>query len=66
MITHRLENVIDADIIYVLGKEGTIIEKGTHQDLMSYDENSAGGAGGVYRKLVMEMKRNESGMDGVG
>lgn len=33
-VTHRLASVVRADVIYVLGTEGTVIERGTHRELM--------------------------------
>ena len=33
LISHRLSNVVNADIIYVI-KDGEIIESGTHKELM--------------------------------
>ena len=41
-ISHRLANVIDSDIIYMLSG-GTIAEKGTHKQLMEH--------GGKYSEL---------------
>ena len=34
LISHRLSNVVKADCIYVM-KEGRIVEKGTHGELLS-------------------------------
>lgn len=34
IISHKLKNIKDADFIYVL-KDGSIIEEGTHEDLIS-------------------------------
>ena len=33
IIAHRLSTVVDADIIYLV-REGNILEKGTHKQLM--------------------------------
>ena len=37
VISHRLANVKNADIIYVLDK-GNIVESGTHKELMMYNK----------------------------
>ena len=42
LIAHRLSTILAADIIYVV-KDGRIVEKGTHEQLV--------GAGGVYTEL---------------
>ena len=34
LISHRLANVVDSDVIYMLGK-GKIVERGTHTALMA-------------------------------
>jgi ABC-type transport system involved in Fe-S cluster assembly fused permease/ATPase subunit len=34
MIAHRLSTIQHANIIIVLGKEGTIMEKGNHHELI--------------------------------
>lgn len=43
MISHRLQTVQTADLIYVF-HEGRIVEQGDHTQLMEH--------GGVYRQLV--------------
>lgn len=45
VIAHRLSTVENADVIYVLDK-GTIVEKGTHQELMNL--------GKVYKSLYVQ------------
>nr|MCR4927662.1 ATP-binding cassette domain-containing protein [Lachnospiraceae bacterium] len=42
LIAHRLSTILAADIIYVV-KDGQIVEKGSHEQLV--------GAGGVYTEL---------------
>ena len=49
MIAHRLSTVVNADCIYVLS-EGTVIESGTHSQLM--DKN------GQYKKMYDEYTRS--------
>lgn len=67
MITHRLENIVNADCIYVLGKHGNVVEKGTHSELMNcYHQNSfENDEVGLYKQLVMgmEKKRSEDNSD---
>ena len=45
VITHKLDSIKNADLIYVM-KNGKIIEKGTHQELLQKD--------GYYERLVKE------------
>lgn len=53
LIAHRLSTILAADEILVL-KDGVIVERGTHQDLV--------GAGGVYTELYnTQFKRIEEG-----
>lgn len=33
-VTHRLASVVRADMIYVLGTDGRVVERGTHRELM--------------------------------
>ena len=40
LISHRLVNVVGADNIYVLD-HGTVVEKGTHSDLLTHNGNYA-------------------------
>ena len=49
VIAHRLSTIVNADLICVL-KDGKIVEKGTHQDLMDIN--------GVYHKLVTLQQMN--------
>ena len=49
MIAHRLSTVVNADCIYVLS-EGTVIESGTHSQLM--------GKNGQYKKMYDEYTRS--------
>ena len=51
LISHRLENVIDSDAIYML-KDGEIIEKGTHEELMRLKGN--------YEKIFSEQSELEN------
>lgn len=44
-VTHRLASVVRADVIYVLGTEGTVVERGTHRELM--DQR------GLYHELAV-------------
>jgi len=43
IIAHRLATIVNADVIIVMDK-GKIVEKGTHQELLAYDN-------GYYRNL---------------
>ena len=45
VITHKLDSIIDADLIYVI-KNGKIIEKGTHMELLQKN--------GYYERLIKE------------
>ncbi|KAF8516809.1 P-loop containing nucleoside triphosphate hydrolase protein [Hysterangium stoloniferum] len=51
-IAHRLSTIKDADMIYVMG-EGLVLEKGTHDKLLSNPE-------GPYAKLVQAQKLRET------
>lgn len=51
LISHRLANVIDSDAIYML-KDGEIIEKGTHKELMRLKGN--------YEKIFFEQSELEN------
>lgn len=51
LISHRLANVVDSVRIYTL-KEGTIVEGGSHMELI--------GKNGVYAGLYLEQKKLES------
>ena len=51
LISHRLANVIDSDAIYML-KDGEIIEKGTHKELMRLKGN--------YEKILSEQSELEN------
>ena len=42
MIAHRLSTIVDSDLILVMD-HGTIIEQGTHEELLA--------AGGAYAEL---------------
>lgn len=52
VISHRLANVIDADIIYLLD-EGKVLESGTHQQLLNNK--------GKYSKIYYEQYNLENG-----
>lgn len=49
-VTHRLASVVRADMIYVLGTEGTVVERGTHRELMDRR--------GLYHELAMLQNLN--------
>ena len=51
LISHRLANVIDSDAIYML-KDGEIVEKGTHEELMRLKGN--------YEKIFSEQSELEN------
>lgn len=57
LISHRLANVVEADMIYVL-KEGNVVESGKHGELLQQK--------GLYEKLWSTQKNLEDyGKDGV-
>jgi ATP-binding cassette, subfamily B (MDR/TAP), member 1 len=47
-VAHRLSTIKDADMIYVMG-EGSVLEKGTHHELLQNYE-------GAYARLVRDQK----------
>ena len=51
---HRLTSVMDADLILVL-KNGKIVERGTHQDLLDQD----GWYAEMWRKQELQAKVGE-------
>lgn len=51
LISHRLGNVVNADLIYVL-KDGSIEESGTHKELIEKD--------GIYKKLFEKQRKLEN------
>ena len=51
IIAHRLSTIRDADLILVM-KDGTIIEQGTHDELME--------SKGFYEKLYMSQFQNQA------
>ena len=52
VITHRLATIRKADVIFVL-KDGAIVERGTHEQLLALD--------GLYRHLHdTQFKKEES------
>ena len=49
MISHRISTIKDADIIFFV-KEGTIVEKGTHKELLDKE----GHYSAMYNKQLIE------------
>jgi ATP-binding cassette subfamily B protein len=54
IVTHRLTTIVDADVIYVLGEGGRVVEQGTHTELLEMN--------GTYSSLW----RAQSGYDDEG
>ncbi|KAJ2566801.1 Iron-sulfur clusters transporter atm1, mitochondrial [Coemansia sp. RSA 1836] len=52
-IAHRLRTIMDVDIIFVL-KDGMVVEKGTHWELLKLD--------GVYREM-WNMQESQSHLE---
>lgn len=50
IIAHRLTTIKDADIIFVLNRQGQLAEQGTHDELIAF--------GGIYRTLWDEQTRS--------
>ncbi|KAI8637769.1 P-loop containing nucleoside triphosphate hydrolase protein, partial [Parasitella parasitica] len=48
IVTHRLASVVNADLIFVV-KDGMVVEKGSHQQLM--EKTTAINGGGIYYKM---------------
>ncbi len=51
LIAHRLSTVRDADQIFVLGKDGSLVEHGTHDELCA--------AGGMYSALWRQQQEQQ-------
>ena len=51
LIAHRLSTVQDADQIFVLGKDGSLVEHGTHNELCN--------AGGMYHTLWQQQQQQQ-------
>ena len=63
-IAHRLQTIIDSDVILVLDG-GRIVERGTHKELLSAGNGKGKGKDGqgVYYKLWMEQEEKEKKME---
>jgi len=53
VIAHRLSTIVDADSIVVL-HEGTVVEQGTHEELLH--------AGGHYAELWQAQQKQRGGI----
>ena len=51
MIAHRLSTIVNSDLICAF-KDGQIVERGTHEELMKLEE-------GVYRTLVLKQSHKD-------
>ncbi|KAI9096206.1 P-loop containing nucleoside triphosphate hydrolase protein [Phlyctochytrium arcticum] len=58
VIAHRLSTIVDADLILVL-KDGQIVERGTHQELLERGAEQRGGAGTYYLMWMRQLGDEE-------
>ena len=54
IIAHRIQSVMDADLILVLD-HGRIVQRGTHDELMNQD--------GIYRRIYQAQTRIEAELE---
>ncbi|CEP20145.1 hypothetical protein [Parasitella parasitica] len=60
IVTRRLTSVVNADLIFVV-KDGIIVEKGSHQELMKKESSS--NKGGIYYEMWQKQIHDDSDSD---